>query len=216
MAQSLRKGIVLIRNAIDLGTQINISRISLELENLEKFKSSVSSRDRIYDAINTYPNSTYLLNLCADFLSQANKIDDSILLSIPTHLLFLKYKHKYGMGYHRDNGKNDGEGLFPVVSLSVGNSCRFLMKQDNNDEIIDIVLNSEDVIIFGGEYRNILHKIHSVKLDTSPKQVFNKIGNERLNLTFRYASEIIGKEEEYELFDAKAEAVKNKIEHKLN
>lgn len=216
MTQSLRKGIVLIRNAIDLETQQNIGSMSLELAQSEKFKFSVNSRDRIYDAISAYPNPTYLLDLCQNFLSQANAIDDTIIPSIPTHLLFLKYKNKNGMGYHRDDGKNDGKDLYPVVSLSVGNSCRFLMKQNNDDELIDIMLNSGDVIIFGGECRNILHKIHSVRLNTSPEAVFNIIGNERLNLTFRYAPEIIGKEDQYEIFDAKDTAIKNKVEQKLN
>lgn len=203
MAESIRSGIVLIRNAISPEIQIKLAKMSIDLTNSDKFKFSVKSRDRIYDAMTEYPEHEFLLGLCSDFLAKAHAVDSTIIQSIPTHLLFLKYKEKNGMGYHRDDGTNDGQGLYPVVSLSIGNSCRFLMKQNKNDLEYDVTLNSGDVIIFGGACRNILHRIHSVKLNSLPQYIKNEIGNQRLNLTFRYAPEILGKEDNYEIFDAK-------------
>jgi alkylated DNA repair dioxygenase AlkB len=51
----------------------------------------------------------------------------------PTHLLTLYYAKERKMGWHRDEGSNDGKSEQPVVSLSVGNTCEFHVKHDEEE-----------------------------------------------------------------------------------
>ena len=46
-----------------------------------------------------------------------------------THLLLLYYALPNRLGWHRDDGANDGASSQPVVSLSLGQSCDFLVRQ---------------------------------------------------------------------------------------
>lgn len=136
-------------------------------------------------------------------LIEANKLDDQIIIDDPTHLLFLQYCTTKGMGFHKDNGKNDGAGVNPVVSISLGNSCIFSIKHTGSSSPIDIELKSGDVIIFGGESRFMMHAVTKVMTDC-PDYLLPIIGNVRLNYTMRYAPEILGRESEFETFDAMA------------
>ena len=201
-AERLRPGLILIRQAVSPEVQARLADQMNSVE--ERFKRSAGTRLRIYDAVDTYPEHEFMLELCALWLSQARTLDETVGESVPTHLLFLKYMSKNGMGFHRDNGENDGEAEYPVVSLSLGNACDFLVKHHHSDEPETIRLNSGDVIIFGGPCRMILHKVGKVYVGTGPEEVVERIGNNRLNLTFRHAPGILGREDEFEMFNAYA------------
>jgi alkylated DNA repair dioxygenase AlkB len=76
----------------------------------------------------------------------------------------------------------------PVVSLSVGDSAEFLYgDQRNVDEAERIVLESGDVLIFGGKSRHIFHGVPSIIRKSAPKALLEESGlcQGRLNLTFR-------------------------------
>jgi alkylated DNA repair dioxygenase AlkB len=200
--QVLRQGLVLIRGAVNLDTQIQIAQSAIDLESM--FLKTSATRDRTYVALFAYPEQALLLDIARKALVSANDADETILTDDPTHLLFLKYKTAKGMGFHDDDGENDGAGLNPVVSLSVGNSCDFAVKSSKNDtaKVQTIRLDSGDIIIFGGPCRYILHAVRKVHAGTAPPGVSSVVGNCRLNLTFRHAPEILGREREFEVYTA--------------
>lgn len=92
-----------------------------------------------------------------------------------------------------------------MVSLSVGNSCKFLCifllyfffsfslfyyffflitNKDKNfqNQIREVVLESGDALVFGGKSRLVAHTVSEIIPLTSPVPV---LSNLRLNLTFR-------------------------------
>ena len=82
------------------------------------------------------------------------------------------------------------EGL-PVVSFSIGDSADFLYGDhrdvDNEDKDHKVVLESGDVLIFGGRSRNIFHGVTAIYPNTAPKALLEptNLRPGRLNLTFR-------------------------------
>ena len=104
-----------------------------------------------------------------------------------------------------------------MVSVSLGNSCDFLFRQDSKAAPRRVVLRSGDVLLFGGPSRHILHSVSVVHQDTCPtelqalhqRSVARPPPGEqlqtqqappprsfRLNLTFRHAPELLGHEHE--------------------
>lgn len=192
-------GCVYIKNALSQDEQIKLATLSKKWE--EKLLPSTVTRNRVYDAIDRFPNPDYLLKLSRQLLSEGNVMDKEIIVDAPTHLLFLQYNAKRGMGFHRDDSANDGSKLNPVLSISLGNSCVFSIKHIDTNEQIDVVLNSGDVIMFGGQSRFMQHSVGLVAMNC-PDYLIPIIGKARLNYTMRYAPEILGKEEQYKIFDA--------------
>ena len=87
-----------------------------------------------------------------------------------------------------------------VLSLSIGASCRFLYKQNEDDKPEEVLLESGDALIFGGPCRYILHAVKRIyDADTAPEwlRLPHPLGGGRLNFTFRYAPEAFGREGEY-------------------
>lgn len=76
----------------------------------------------------------------------------------------------------------------PVVSFSIGDEGEFLYG-DNRDEknAMKVILESGDVLIFGGKSRHIFHGVRSVHPNTTPKSLLEETNLRpgRLNLTFR-------------------------------
>jgi len=91
----------------------------------QKLLNSAVNRGRMYNAIETFPEHEKLMEVCLNLIDIARKHDDQIPEMQPTHLLLLYYSSTSGMGWHSDNGKNDGDNDHPIVSISVGNSCDF-------------------------------------------------------------------------------------------
>lgn len=182
-------------------------------------------RGRIYDALRNFPGEEtggeeILRGVCKDSVSVACQLDNAMPdLESPTHLLVLYYTSARKLGWHRDNGAHDGQSLCPVVSVSIGNACDFLYRKELSDPVCKLRLESGDVLIFGGPSRHILHTVPVVHQDTcstsllglhkrmlefapsaqqeqderNPLQIPKSF---RLNLTFRHAPELIGREKE--------------------
>jgi hypothetical protein len=160
---------------------------------------------RVYDAVRSFPGGASL-EAVACALHDAARAADTTLGAIervaPTHLQLWNYQPKKGVriGWHRDNWWSDGSGEFPVLSLSIGATCRFLFKQNEDDEAESVLLASGDALIFGGPCRYVMHcvkRIHNP--DSAPEwlQSPHPLGGGRLNFTFRYAPEAFGREGEY-------------------
>ncbi|GMH71826.1 hypothetical protein TL16_g05756 [Triparma laevis f. inornata] len=176
-------------------------------------------RGRIYDALKSYPDSEFLERICQDITKRARRVDPTMPPVDPTHLLTMYYTKPKKLGWHRDDGPQDGQSLAPVVSLSLGNDCEFLLVDDDKDpgrdnanpaNRISVTLRSGDAILFGGEERWIKHTVSSIAENTCPRFLLDVQREEaerhcpeggwvppasfRINLTFREAPELLGKE----------------------
>ena len=79
------------------------------------------------------------------------------------------------------------QGL-PVVSFSIGDAAEFLYGDDRDiDKADKVILESGDVLIFGGKSRLVFHGVTSILSKTAPISLLeaNDMIPGRLNLTFR-------------------------------
>jgi len=100
----------------------------------KKTLNSAKTRGRIYDAVENYPNAKFLTKMCVRAAEESHRKDASIRVVAPTHLLMLLYTKTKGMGYHCDDGENDGDEDYPIISLNVGNTCVFGFKDNEDNE----------------------------------------------------------------------------------
>jgi hypothetical protein len=244
MVRVLRPGTVLITGALAPETQIDIARLTMLTghgrrcgdgawwENARQSKEEIRTgvvpgrvlnstvgRGRKYDAVSAYPRSAMLKRLCAEIVQLARESDPAMPKMDPTHLLSLFYAREKPMGWHRDDGRNDGRSEAPVVSVSFGNACEFGLKMEHGDAPETVVLASGDIILFGGPSRHILHTVSKIAAGTCPEGLLELHSREfrsrvpdervakrcgtagyRLNLTFRHAPELEGQEQEHRFF----------------
>jgi hypothetical protein len=97
---------------------------------------------------------------------------------------------------HRDNDPNDGANDQPIVSVSLGNSSAFGYKPLLAAEST-VVLQSGDVLVWGGPQRMLEHCVRDVRLGTCPAALQPIVGNARINFTFRSAPDVLGKEDAF-------------------
>lgn len=75
----------------------------------------------------------------------------------------------------------------PVISMSFGNSAEFQYKQRMDDPEESVILESGDVIIFGGFARMIYHMVPRVIKNTTPKGLdLRQFGPGRFNVGYYY------------------------------
>jgi alkylated DNA repair dioxygenase AlkB len=89
------------------------------------------------------------------------------------------------MGLHQDKDESPTslERGVPVVSLSVGDTARFLFGGlRRRDQIESVLLESGDGFVFGGPARLRYHGVAKILPGTAPQEL---AGMGRLNLTFR-------------------------------
>jgi DNA alkylation damage repair protein AlkB len=89
------------------------------------------------------------------------------------------------MGLHqdKDEGRASLDAGLPVVSVSLGNTARFLLGGlRRRDAIASILLESGDVFVFGGPARLRYHGVARILAGTSPVPLAIE---GRFNLTFR-------------------------------
>ena len=95
------------------------------------------------------------------------------------------YDAKGRMGLHQDKDETErsiSAGL-PVVSISLGDTARFLFGGlRRRDSVEEVPLESGDVFVFGGAARLRFHGVSGVIPGTSPPELAL---SGRLNLTFR-------------------------------
>ncbi|KAF6135086.1 hypothetical protein GIB67_040397 [Kingdonia uniflora] len=100
------------------------------------------------------------------------------------------YTESGSLGLHQDKSESwDSvkKGL-PVVSVSIGDSAEFLYGDTRDiSGLKKIILESGDVVIFGGESRNVFHGVPSIFPNSAPRFLAYEANlcPGRLNLTFR-------------------------------
>jgi alkylated DNA repair protein (DNA oxidative demethylase) len=86
------------------------------------------------------------------------------------------------MGLHQDK---DERSLAPVVSLSLGDSCKFRLgnTETRTRPWTDVLLDSGDLFVFGGPSRLAFHGVPKILVGTGPDDIGLTAG--RLNVTLR-------------------------------
>lgn len=92
------------------------------------------------------------------------------------------YDDSAHMGMHQDK---DERSLAPVVSLSIGDTCRFRFgnTEHRNRPYQDLALASGDLFVFGGPSRLAFHGVQKVYAGTAPRGCGLEHG--RINITLR-------------------------------
>lgn len=122
--------------------------------------------------------------------SKATNVEDILPWMSPNICLVNFYSANGRLGLHQDRDESR-ESLYkglPVVSFSIGDSADFLYgDQRDVDKAEKVVLESGDVLIFGGTSRNIFHGVSAIHQNTAPKALLEEtnLSSGRLNLTFR-------------------------------
>ncbi|CAN1161381.1 Alpha-ketoglutarate-dependent dioxygenase AlkB homolog [Linum perenne] len=123
-------------------------------------------------------------------ITRTRKPPNDVLPSMSPSICIANFYTKSGrLGLHQDKAESPEslrKGL-PVVSFSIGDSAEFLYSERRDDASEKVLLESGDVLIFGGRSRNIFHGVSSVKPKTAPKSLLDQthLREGRLNLTFR-------------------------------
>ncbi|CDY52267.1 BnaC05g52110D [Brassica napus] len=122
--------------------------------------------------------------------SKKTKGEDEIPCMSPDICIANFYTSTGRLGLHKDKDEsaNSIQKGLPVVSFSIGDSAEFVYgDQRDYDKAEMEVLESGDVLLFGGKSRNIFHGVRSILKDTAPKVLVQETNLRpgRLNLTFR-------------------------------
>ena len=122
----------------------------------------------------------------ANLSSLAREIAGAAGFALNPDVCILNYYDLDGrMGLHQD--KDEGlralDAGWPVVSISIGDTARFLFGgQRRRDPVESILLQSGDAFVFGGPARLRYHGVSRIVPGTAPKQLGM---SGRFNLTFR-------------------------------
>ncbi|KAL3654792.1 hypothetical protein CASFOL_000578 [Castilleja foliolosa] len=95
---------------------------------------------------------------------------------------------RLGLHQDRDESRESLRKGLPVVSISIGDSAEFLYSDYRDvDEAESVLLESGDVLVFGGESRHVFHGVKTIIRNTAPRDLRKQTGLRpgRLNLTFR-------------------------------
>ncbi|KAL9152815.1 hypothetical protein ABFS82_10G007000 [Erythranthe guttata] len=101
---------------------------------------------------------------------------------------FYNTNGRLGLHQDRDESKCSLRKRLPVVSISVGDSAEFLYGDERDADVADrVLLESGDVVIFGGESRHVFHGVKSIIPNSAPRELLENTNLRpgRLNLTFR-------------------------------
>ncbi|XP_054787098.1 uncharacterized protein LOC129293259 isoform X2 [Prosopis cineraria] len=121
---------------------------------------------------------------------KVNNVED-VLPSMSPDICIVNFYTAYGrLGLHqdRDESRESLHGGLPVVSFSVGDSAEFLYGDERDVKKAEkVVLDSGDVLIFGGESRLVYHGVSYIIPNSAPRKLLEATGLRpgRLNLTFR-------------------------------
>ncbi|KAD4888603.1 hypothetical protein E3N88_20676 [Mikania micrantha] len=118
------------------------------------------------------------------------KSDNEIPSMCPDVCLVNFYTSTGRLGLHQDRDESPDSlrrGL-PVVSISIGDSAGFVYGYTRDeDQLREVVLESGDVLIFGGKSRLVFHGVKTVFQDSAPPQLLQEsmLRPGRLSLNFR-------------------------------
>ncbi|KAK6148771.1 hypothetical protein DH2020_016296 [Rehmannia glutinosa] len=133
------------------------------------------------------------LQECHGYLESHSKVRNvrDILPSMSPSICIINFytnNGKLGLHQDKDESQESIRKRLPVVSFSLGDSAEFLYgEQRDIDKADKVVLESGDVLVFGGESRLIFHGVSNIIPDTAPKPLLEETNLRpgRLNLTFR-------------------------------
>ena len=121
-----------------------------------------------------------------DFRTLAQKAAALAGMALDADICIMNFYEAEGrMGLHQDKDEHErsiAAGL-PVVSLSIGDTARFLIGGTRRRDPVDaLLLESGDAFVFGGPSRLRYHGVSRVIPGTAPRALAM---NGRFNLTFR-------------------------------
>ncbi|MGO1184322.1 MAG: alpha-ketoglutarate-dependent dioxygenase AlkB family protein [Micrococcaceae bacterium] len=124
----------------------------------------------------------WLVRLGQKALADATGDPESAATYRPDTALVNYYDEHAHMGMHQDR---DEKSRAPVVSLSLGDTCRFRFgnTENRNKPYQDLELRSGDLFIFGGLSRLAYHGVTQVYPGTTPEHCGLDTG--RINITLR-------------------------------
>ena len=121
-----------------------------------------------------------------EFKSMADRIAASVAMTLDADLCILNYYDEDGrMGVHqdKDESRQSIAAGIPVVSISLGDTARFLFGGvRRRDPIESRMLQSGDAFVFGGPARLRYHGVSRILPQTAPPELAL---TGRFNLTFR-------------------------------
>jgi DNA oxidative demethylase len=124
------------------------------------------------------------------FRALAREIAAKARMTIDPDLCILNYYDADGrMGLHqdKDEGPHSIAAGIPIVSVSIGDTARFLFGGlSRRDPIESIALESGDAFVFGGPARLRYHGVSRITPGTAPPELGL---SGRFNLTFRQSDE---------------------------
>ncbi|GJZ72733.1 oxoglutarate/iron-dependent dioxygenase [Tanacetum coccineum] len=210
----LRPGMVHLKNYISINDQVEIVKICQEFGmgpggfyqpgfnsgaklNLHMMcfgrnwdpQTKYAARYRC-DGSQTPPVPDKLVSLVKTSIKDSQAHDDKIP-SMHPHICIVNFyttTGRLGMHQDRDESSNSLRKGLPVVSISVGDSARFLYGHNRDvRKANEVLLESGDVLIFGGKSRNAYHGVKVIIPNSAPLPLLqqSKLRPGRLNLTFR-------------------------------
>jgi len=198
----LTDGVVLLKNYIPLAQQqIIIDYLIPFMENKVEGVEGLDDKPNPNDKRNTkgfvdIPRESFS-NSLAHFLC-----DEPLRMAREANALLGKFEEivklvqvcyyttKGKLGWHRDRiaGLSDEEQdklTSPVISISIGDDCKFEYKHSITGTPIKLKLNSGDILIFGGPMRMMWHAVTKIYNGTAPAQLNLRNYAGRFNMTFR-------------------------------
>lgn len=213
------EGIVILRKILTLDEQLKLIDMVERtggLIDLDSKWNFFGKRGRYFSSLKKYSESDYkfLTEICSRFKTRAETVDSTVTWAPVTHLLTLWYPDTNGMGWHVDSyGGNDGDKGAPVYSLTIGNSCVFEYKLVGTKIKQSVILESGDLIIFGGPQRLMPHSVKKVLTGTFMlKENFEA----RINLTFRTCTDFSEADEQAYQTDIYTDRLTKKWAEKKN
>lgn len=128
------------------------------------------------------PVPDWMVRLGHRALLRATGDDEAARSYVPDCALVNWYEPSARMGMHQDKEERDPA---PVVSFSIGDSCRFRFgnTETRNKPYVDLELRSGDLFVFGGPSRLAFHGVTRIMPDTAPAGLGLPPG--RINITLR-------------------------------
>lgn len=199
MLKCLQQGLYLVKGAFNLKEQQSLLNFVTSIDN--KFsKGKDLHRGRYFDDVEKFP--TLLINKCMSTLHTISGEQSHQF----THCIALKYNSTNGnIKWHQDKDANDGINEMCVMSVSIGDTCEFLVCNEKpkitnlnyqypTNLAHRITLESGDILIFGNKSRYIHHAIYKILPNTS----MLNIQDTRYNFTLRCAPNIVGNKHKFQ------------------
>ncbi|KAJ0536604.1 putative DNA oxidative demethylase [Helianthus annuus] len=211
----LGSGVILLKNYISLKDQVDIVNICQKHgagtggfyepshQSGAKLRLQMMCFGRNWDPVTKYkecyrsdgskapPLPYELMSFAKTSVQNAQKRMKGLPSMCPDICIVNFYSPVYGrLGLHQDRDESFDSlrrGL-PVVSISIGDTAEFLYGYTRNKDKLDkVLLQSGDVLIFGGKSRHIFHGVTQVFPNTTPLPLLQQTALRpgRLNLTLR-------------------------------